>query len=255
MSKGSIRNKNMRIQLLTQGAIIAAVYVVLSLMTYQFSYLEIQCRVAEALCMTIFYNIEVDFDSWKNGYALPHNVHPYVIKYLTYKPSSLHTQVPGSEEMVFATPRSWVRVSDILCIDSDVTKDVIKNKIIGNIGEAEAKSFITFCQSRNSYITVEDMLRGSIGPSNTEQAVTLIDSLMETVKFTKRFKELSDLKDDQRRVLDGVISAILRFPNNEHKMLGLRKLLTVNRNVVKAALYETDGDEITEFIRKTQRSA
>lgn len=55
MSNGSIRNKNMKIQLLTQGAIIAAVYVVLSLLTYQFSYLEIQCRVAEALCMTIFY--------------------------------------------------------------------------------------------------------------------------------------------------------------------------------------------------------
>lgn len=41
--------------LMTQGAIIAALYVVLSLLTYQFSYLEIQCRVAEALCMTIFF--------------------------------------------------------------------------------------------------------------------------------------------------------------------------------------------------------
>ena len=42
-------------QHLTQGAIIAGLYVVLSLLTYQFSYLEIQCRVAEALCMTIFF--------------------------------------------------------------------------------------------------------------------------------------------------------------------------------------------------------
>ncbi len=40
---------------ITQGAIIAALYVVLSLLTYQFSYLEIQCRVAEALCMTLFF--------------------------------------------------------------------------------------------------------------------------------------------------------------------------------------------------------
>ncbi len=42
-------------RLVTHGAIIAALYTVLSLVTYQFSYLEIQCRVAEALCMTIFY--------------------------------------------------------------------------------------------------------------------------------------------------------------------------------------------------------
>ncbi len=42
-------------RLITEAAIIAALYVVLSLATYQFSYLEIQCRVAEALCMTIFF--------------------------------------------------------------------------------------------------------------------------------------------------------------------------------------------------------
>ena len=47
--------KNRTTKLITQGAIIAALYVVLSLATYQFSYLEIQCRIAEALCMTIFY--------------------------------------------------------------------------------------------------------------------------------------------------------------------------------------------------------
>ena len=43
------------VQLIAQAAIIAAIYVVLSLATYQFSYLEIQCRLAEALCMTIFF--------------------------------------------------------------------------------------------------------------------------------------------------------------------------------------------------------
>lgn len=40
---------------ISTAAIVAALYVVLSLLTYTFSYLEIQCRVAEALCMTIFY--------------------------------------------------------------------------------------------------------------------------------------------------------------------------------------------------------
>ncbi|MBO4421240.1 MAG: QueT transporter family protein [Lachnospiraceae bacterium] len=40
---------------ITMAAIIAAIYAVLSLATYTFSYLEIQCRIAEALCITIFY--------------------------------------------------------------------------------------------------------------------------------------------------------------------------------------------------------
>ena len=198
------------------------------------------------------HNIEVDFDSWKNGYALSHGIHPYIIKYLTYKPSSLHTQVAGSEEMIFATPRSWERVSDILNINADVTNTVIRNKIIGNIGDTEAKHFITFCRSRNAEITVEDLLHGCSGPAVTEQAVNLINALAETIKYTKRYKQLSDLKEEQKKLLDSVIAALFRFPNNEHIMLGLRKLLDVNRNVVKEAILCLDNDDITAFVRNTQ---
>ena len=46
---------NRKPKLITQAAIIAGIYVVVSLLTYQFSYLEIQCRASEALCMTIFF--------------------------------------------------------------------------------------------------------------------------------------------------------------------------------------------------------
>ncbi len=46
---------NKKAKFITQAAIIAALYAVLSILTYTFSHLEIQCRVAEALCMTIFY--------------------------------------------------------------------------------------------------------------------------------------------------------------------------------------------------------
>ncbi len=198
------------------------------------------------------HNIEVDFDSWKNGYALKNNVHPFVIKYLTYKPSALHTQVSGSDEMIFATPRSWERVSDILRIDSDITKDVIRNKIIGNIGETEGKNFITFCKSKNAVITVEDLLNGCTAPSNTEKAVTLINSLAETIRFVKKYRELADLGADQRNTLDTALAAVFRFPNNEHKVLAIRKLLDVNRNVVKAAFLEMDNPEMNTFIRNTK---
>ena len=55
MVTNGTKGRGMTTQLVAQGAIIAALYVVLSLMTYQFSYLEIQCRVAEALCMAIYF--------------------------------------------------------------------------------------------------------------------------------------------------------------------------------------------------------
>lgn len=55
MENDDIKKPGMTARLVTQSAIIAAIYVVLSLLTYQFSYLEIQCRVAEALCMTVYF--------------------------------------------------------------------------------------------------------------------------------------------------------------------------------------------------------
>lgn len=54
MNANNTHNRSLTL-LITQAAVIAALYVVLSLLTYQFSYLEIQCRVAEALCMTLFF--------------------------------------------------------------------------------------------------------------------------------------------------------------------------------------------------------
>ena len=55
MFGNSVKNRSHAAKLITQASIIAVVYVLLSLITYEFSYLAIQCRVAEALCMTIFY--------------------------------------------------------------------------------------------------------------------------------------------------------------------------------------------------------
>ena len=55
MIKDKIKGGSMTTQLIAQGAIIAALYVVLTLVFYWASFKEIQCRVAEALCMTIYF--------------------------------------------------------------------------------------------------------------------------------------------------------------------------------------------------------
>ena len=96
------------------------------------------------------HEIDVDFQSWKEDYALKHGVHPYVVDYLTSKPSALHTQKQDGDSMVFATPRSWDRVSDILHFDSNTQKRVIQHKIIGNIGTREGAQFIVSLSVGNS---------------------------------------------------------------------------------------------------------
>lgn len=201
------------------------------------------------------HEIDIDFASWKNGFALTHDVHPYVIKYLSTRPSSLHTQSSSNGSMVFATPRSWERVSDILKYDSDVTSSVVKNKIEGNIGGAEAMHFIAFCQGQGGTITVADMIKGSVGPSVSEQAVVLIDGLIEKIRFIKRAHSFSGLKGEDQKTLQAVIKAFFRFPNNEFTILGIRKAMDINRDIVKQALLGMDSPEITAFFRNAQMAA
>ena len=195
------------------------------------------------------HEIDVDFDAWKTGFATKHGIHPYVLKYLTQRPSALHTQNPESEEMVFATPRSWERVSDILKIDDNVNKTVIRNKIIGNIGEAEALRFLNYCRSKKTEISVTDMLNGATGPTATEEATVLIDALVERLRFLKRFRNAKDLSNAERSTVKAVLEAFFRFPCGEHKILGLKKALGINRAVVKQAFLELDNPAVTELVR------
>ncbi len=201
------------------------------------------------------HEIDIDFASWKNDFALTHDVHPYVIKYLSSRPSSLHTQASAKGSMLFATPRSWERVSDILKHDSNVSSTVVRNKIEGNIGGTETMHFIAFCQGQNNLITVSDMLKGSVGPSVSEQAVTLIDGLMDKIKFVKRARSFGELKEDDRKTLQAVIKAFFRFPSNEFTILGIRKAMDLNRDVVKQALLGMDSPEITAFFKNAQMAA
>ncbi len=195
------------------------------------------------------HEIEVDFESWKKGYAEIYGIHPYVLKYLMQRPSALHTQDPESEEMIFATPRSWERVSDILKIDCDVNKSVIRNKIEGNIGTAEAVRFINFCKGRNAAVSVTDILNGGRGPESVEEASMLIDALVERIYFIRRYGALKDLGKSEKETLHAILEALFRFPCSEHRLLGLKKALGINRNVVKQAFLELDNPAVSELIK------
>ena len=79
---------------------------------------------------------------------------------LTFKPTALHNQKEEERNMGFATSRSWVRVSDILHFDPNVTNPVIQHRIIGNVGETEGNQFVEYCKKRAKVVTTDDFLSG-----------------------------------------------------------------------------------------------
>ena len=194
------------------------------------------------------HEIDPDFEDWKNDYALKNGVHPFVIEYLTFKPAALHTQKQETDSMVFATPRSWVRVSDILKIDSDVTKPVIRHKIEGNVGAAEGMQFIEFCKKRRTVVTADAFLAGAKAPASPEERSILIASLLEKVRFLE--KGAPELTDAQTEITRSVIRALFRFPQAEYIFVGLKGLLDMNRGTVKKLFLKMNDPEITRFIKE-----
>jgi len=196
--------------------------------------------------------IESDFESWKNDFALKHGIHRYVIDYLTFKPSDLHTQDPDSGNMVFATPRSWERVSDILNIDDDVTKTVIRNKIIGNVGTAAGTQFVEFCKKQRPAISVDDLLSGRAkAPDQPEELALLVDRIVDEADFLRTSAENAPTPEQLER-LSRIITALVRLPQAEYALLGLKKLLELDRDTVKNAFAATDNQDVDRFVQRNR---
>lgn len=196
--------------------------------------------------------IDVDFASWKNDYALKYGVHPYVVNYLSFKPSALHNQVAGDTNMVFATPRSWDRVSDILKYDSDIDSRVIQNKIIGNVGLQEGKQFIEYCKQHRNLVTAEDFLAGKAqAPTAPEELNILVDSLVSQCGFLEQAEQASELSEEQRTLLEKTLRSMFRL-KSEYTIIGLKKLLDKSRAAVKTVFLELDDDNILTFIQNNR---
>ena len=197
--------------------------------------------------------IDPDFEQWKYDYALKYNVHHLVIAYLTFKPSALHNQKEVGGSMVFATPRSWDRVSDILHIDSDVGKPVIRNKIIGNVGEKEGIQFVEFCKNNSDIVTADDFLAGKGAiPKSPEKVSILLSALADKASFLATLGNAELTKEQEYRVR-AVIRAFFRFQESEYTVIGLRNLLEMNRETVKKVFLSMDDNDIRHFI-KTNKS-
>lgn len=197
--------------------------------------------------------IEPNFEDWKNDYALKYGVHPLVVSYLTFKPSALHNQQACDGNMVFATPRSWVRVSDILKFDDDINKKVIRYKIIGNVGEVEGIQFIEFCRKQSEVITADEFIEGSaMVPTAPEKIAILVDALVDKVSFIGKVGAEYEVTESETELVEKVIGALFRIPQSEYVIIGLKGLIALNRRIIKSVFMEMDDDRIIVFVNQNR---
>ena len=103
--------------------------------------------------------LRVDFESWQN-WAIEHMIHPDVLAYVTCNKNDLFQFDPSSNSVSFATPRSWVFVSQLL---SQELKDVELNDLVaGTVGEGVALKFAAHRKIASQMPNPSDILKGKV---------------------------------------------------------------------------------------------
>jgi len=102
--------------------------------------------------------MKVDFDDWQD-WATLNKVHPDVVGYVGFAKQDLYDFDPKSPSKSFATPRSWVFVSDLLSED-DTDNDTLATLIAGAVGDGLANKFMAHRKIAGKLPKAADILDG-----------------------------------------------------------------------------------------------
>jgi hypothetical protein len=102
--------------------------------------------------------VKADFQTWQT-WAIKNKVHQDVVGYLSFAKQDLFDFEPRSSSRSFATPRSWVFVSDF-CKDADITDGELSDLVCGSVGEGVSGKFMAHRKIAGSLPKPEDILSG-----------------------------------------------------------------------------------------------
>lgn len=112
----------------------------------------------------ILSEVEYNLDVWIEDYAVPFKLHPHVIGFLKQFPEHFYTgDVEKRSTPVFASPRQWKTVSDIL-YDYEVQKNeyITEIAIAGSVGEGLETAVLAYHLRAAELPKVEDIFSGKV---------------------------------------------------------------------------------------------
>ena len=142
--------------------------------------------------------MKVDFDDWQE-WATGNKIHPEVVGYVSFAKQDLYDFDPKSPSKAFATPRSWMFVSELLD-GEDSDTDTLHNLIAGAIGDGLAVKFMAHRKIAAKLPKPEDILSGKekeLKVKEVSAMYSLTTSLCYELqamaeKHDKKFNEAAD---------------------------------------------------------------
>ena len=139
-----------------------------------------------------FIHVEMrpDFNAWQN-WAVLKGVHQDVVSYLSFAKQDMYDFDAKSSSRAFATPRSWVFVSDLLKNESEMDNDTVFTLTAGAVGDGLAAKFKAHRAIAAKLPRAEQILNGTVTTLEVKE-ISAMYSL--TISMCYEMKDMYDHK-------------------------------------------------------------
>ena len=122
--------------------------------------------------------VEGSFESWRK-WAVGVGIDPRVMGFLSFRQDALMDFDTASEDLAFATPRSWEMVSNLLNASGESIKELYP-LICGLVGTGAASELRTWEQVYRDLPNIEDIFDGRMPelPTSTDALYALVSSMV-----------------------------------------------------------------------------
>jgi hypothetical protein len=169
--------------------------------------------------------MKVDFPSWQE-WAIKNQIHKDVVGFLTFAKQDLYDFDAKSSSRAFATPRSWVFVSELLA-DEDTDETTTTDLVAGTVGEGLAVKFQAHRKIAGRLPKPEDVLSGKekdLKVKEVSAMYSLVISLCYELKDALEERKVND--KEFHSMADNFFAYMMKNFETELVVMGARIALT-----------------------------
>ena len=107
----------------------------------------------------IHLNMDVNFEDWRDNFAIPQRIDERVIAYLSMYPTKLMEFDPDREDQTFPSPRTWHFVSKLIQANNNKVDEASIPLLAGAITLEHASAFVQFCKVYKDLLSIDTILK------------------------------------------------------------------------------------------------
>lgn len=199
----------------------------------------------------IMCEVDYDLDVWIEDYAVPFKLHPHVIGFLKQFPEHFYTgDVTNRSTPVFASPRQWKTVSDIL-FDHEKEKDefITEIAIAGSVGEGLETAVMAYHLRAAELPATEDIFSGKVTKHDLPREKNDLVYVLAQTCLRKLEEEVMNNNIDDEKFIERA-SNFLNFMFNNHYQRNKDTMIALMIGLFRAP---TNGEAVLSMNPKRQK--